>query len=78
MQCYASTNNADNELKPRFFFDSLNHVFGSIGGRDLTILMGDFNTKIEDQNVRYEDAMGKQGVGKIKQKWQNVCWDFEC
>lgn len=44
IQCYAPTNNAGEEVKARFH-DSLNHLLGSIGARDLTILMGDFNAK---------------------------------
>lgn len=55
IQCYAPTNDADDEVKARFY-DSLNHLLGSIGARDLIILMGDFNAKIEGQNEGYENG----------------------
>lgn len=53
IQCYAPTNDADDEVKDRFY-DSLNHLLRSIGARDLTILMGNFNAKIGSQNEGYE------------------------
>lgn len=62
IQCYAPTNDADDEVKARFY-DSLNHLLNSIGARDLVILMGDLNAKIGGQNEGYEAVMGKHGVG---------------
>lgn len=62
IQCYAPTNDPDDEVKARFY-DSLNHLLNSIGARDLVILMGDFNAKVGGQNKGYEAAMGKHGVG---------------
>ncbi|KAJ8340031.1 hypothetical protein SKAU_G00346640 [Synaphobranchus kaupii] len=49
IQCYAPTNDADGEVKARSY-DSLNHLLGRIGVRDLIILMGDFNAKIGGKN----------------------------
>ena len=66
IQCYAPTNDADDDAKARFY-DSLNHLLGRVGARDLVILMGDFNAKIGGQNEGYEEVMGKHGVGKINE-----------
>ncbi|KAJ3610844.1 hypothetical protein NHX12_022934 [Muraenolepis orangiensis] len=46
------------------FYDSLNHLLGRVGARDLIILMGDFNAKIGGRNEGHEEVMGKHGVGK--------------
>ncbi|KAJ8367756.1 hypothetical protein SKAU_G00077840 [Synaphobranchus kaupii] len=66
IQCYAPTNDADDEVKARSY-DSLNHLLGRIGARDLIILMGDFNAKIGGKNEGYEEVMGKHGVGKMNE-----------
>lgn len=66
IQCYAPTNDADDEAKERFY-DSLNHLLNDIGTRDLIILMGDFNAKIGAQNEGYESVMGKHGVGTMNE-----------
>ncbi|XP_044227125.1 LOW QUALITY PROTEIN: craniofacial development protein 2-like [Thunnus albacares] len=66
IQCYAPTNDAGEEVKARNY-DSLNHLLGSNGARDLTILMGDFNAKIGGQNDGYEVVMGKHGVGDMNE-----------
>ncbi|KAJ3586853.1 hypothetical protein NHX12_013245 [Muraenolepis orangiensis] len=65
IQCYAPTNNAVDDVKARFY-DSLNHLLGRVGARDLIILMGDFNAKIGGRNEGYEEVMGKHGVEKKK------------
>ena len=62
IQGYAPTNDADDEVKARFY-DSLNHLLGSIRANDLIMLIGDFNAKIGGQNEGYEAVMGKHGVG---------------
>ncbi|KAJ3587612.1 hypothetical protein NHX12_011209 [Muraenolepis orangiensis] len=64
IQCYAPSNDAVDDVKARFY-DSLNHLLGRVGARDLIILMGDFNAKIGGRNEGYEEVMGKHGVGKM-------------
>ena len=71
IQCYAPTNDVDDEVKARFY-DSLNHLLDSIGARDLIILMGDFNAKIGGQNEGYEAAVGKHGVGKMNENGEKI------
>ncbi|KAJ3608771.1 hypothetical protein NHX12_023301 [Muraenolepis orangiensis] len=64
IQYYAPTNDAVDDVKARFD-DSLNHLLGRVGARDLIILMGDF--KIGGRNEGYEEVMGKHGVGKMNE-----------
>ena len=66
IQGYAPTNDADDEVKARFY-DSLNHLLGSIRAKDLIMLIGDFNAKIGGQNEGYEAVMGKHGVGTMNE-----------
>lgn len=66
IQCYAPINDASKEVKARFY-DRLNHLLGSNGARDLTILMGDFNAKIGGPNNGYEAVMGTHSVGEINE-----------
>ncbi|KAJ3608734.1 hypothetical protein NHX12_023264 [Muraenolepis orangiensis] len=66
IQCYAPTNHAVDDVKARFY-DSLNHLLGRVGARDLIILMGDFNAKIGGRNEGYEEVKGKHGVGKMNE-----------
>ncbi|KAJ3608731.1 hypothetical protein NHX12_023261 [Muraenolepis orangiensis] len=66
IQCYAPTNDAVDDVKARFY-DSLNHLLGRVGARDLIILMGDFNAKIGGRNEGYEEVKGKHGVGKMNE-----------
>ena len=42
----------------------------------MTILMGDFNAKIGSDNNRYEEVMGRQGLGKMSENGEmlaDVC-----
>ena len=42
----------------------------------MTILMGDFNAKIGRDNTGYEEVMGKQGLGEMKEngeKFADLC-----
>ncbi|KAJ3606812.1 hypothetical protein NHX12_026331 [Muraenolepis orangiensis] len=65
IQCYAPTNDAVDDVKARLY-DSLNHLLGRVGARDLIILMGDFNAKIGGRNEGHEDVIGKH-VGKMNE-----------
>ncbi len=35
--------------------------------RDITIVMGDFNAKIGEDNTGYEEAMGRHGLGELSE-----------
>ena len=65
IQCYAPTNDAEEEKKDDFYLQ-LQTVIDKSRAKDITILMGDFNAKIED-NTGYEDIMGTHGLGKMNE-----------
>ena len=67
IQCYAPTNDAEEEKKD-YFYQHLQAVFDRRGAKDITILMGDFNTKIGMDNTGYEDIMGTHGLGQMNDK----------
>ncbi|KAJ3590301.1 hypothetical protein NHX12_008254 [Muraenolepis orangiensis] len=71
IQCHAPANDAVDDVKA-MFYDSLNHLLGRVGARDLIILMGDFNAKIGGWNEGYKEVMGKHGVGKMNENGEMV------
>ena len=66
IQCYAPTNDADEDKKDTFY-QQLQDVIDSKGNTDITIVMGDFNAKIGADNTGYEDTMGTQGLGQMNE-----------
>ena len=66
IQCYAPTNDADEEKKDDFY-QQLQAVLDRRGAKDITILKGDFNAKIGMDNTGYEDIMGTHGLGQMNE-----------
>ena len=66
IQCYAPTNDAEEENKDDFY-QQLQAVLDRRGAKDITLLMGDFNTKIGMDNTGYEDIMGTHGLGQMNE-----------
>ena len=66
IQCYAPTNDADDEKKDTFY-QQLQAVLDKTGKKDMTILMGDFNAKIGADNTGYDEVMGTQGLGYMNE-----------
>ena len=66
IQCYAPTNDAEEEKKDDFY-QQLQAVLDRRGTKDITILMGDFNAKIGMDNTGYEDIMGTHGLGQMNE-----------
>ena len=62
IQCYAPTNDADDEKKDEFYLQ-LQAIVEKASTKDMVMMMGDFNAKIGSDNNGYEDTMGTHGLG---------------
>ncbi len=62
VQCYAPTEPSTLEDKEAFY-SALNATFTNIKKSDITILMGDFNAKVGNNNENVEHVMGHFGLG---------------
>nr|KAG5689406.1 hypothetical protein BaRGS_017924 [Batillaria attramentaria] len=74
IQCYAPTNDAEEEKKDDFY-QQLQTVIDRGGAKDMTILMGDFNAKIGSDNTGYENTMGTHGLGQMNESGERFA-DF--
>lgn len=66
LQCYAPTNDADEEEKDAFY-KILQSALESVPSHDLVIVMGDLNAKVGNSNEHYTRTMGKHGCGNMKE-----------
>lgn len=70
IQCYATTDDVDNEKKDTFY------QLDKAGKNDMTILMGDFIVKIGADNTGHDEVMGTRGLGLMKEngeRFANLC-----
>ena len=66
IQCYAPTNDAEEEKKDDFY-QQLQAVLDRRGAKDITTLIGDFNAKIGMDNTGYEGIMGTLVLGQMNE-----------
>ena len=70
IQCYAPTNDAEEEKKDDFY-RQLQAVLDRRGAKDITILMGDLNAKIKMDNTGYENIMGTHRLGQMNENGEH-------
>jgi endonuclease/exonuclease/phosphatase family metal-dependent hydrolase len=78
IQCYAPTENAENERKEHFYY-ILNETVKKIRKKECQIIMGDLNAKIGSNNDGLEQVMGVQGAGEMNKNGEiftNFCANY--
>ncbi|CAH8431477.1 unnamed protein product [Heterobilharzia americana] len=66
IQCYAPTNNAEQEKKEDFY-RQLQSTLDKTSVGDIKILMGDMNAKLGGDNTGRELTMGREALGEMNE-----------
>ena len=72
IQVYAPTNEAEEEEKEDFYHQ-LQSAYNNRKARDLTMVIGDLNTKVGSDNRNWEASMGTHGEGVINENSEMFC-----
>ena len=72
IQAYASTNNAMDEEKDKFY-NQLQDSVASCSSHDMIVVMGDLNIKEGSNNINREEVMGKFGVKVMNDNGERSC-----
>jgi exonuclease III len=60
IQCYAPTEAAEIHIK-QSFYAPLQEVYNKTKKKDIAIVMGDLNAQVVNDNLGFEEVMGKHG-----------------
>ena len=71
LQCYAPTNEAEDEVKDDWY-EQLQYEVSRVPQHDLLLIMGDINAKVGLDNSNCEAAMGKHGSGSINDNGERL------
>jgi len=71
VQGYAPTNDTEDDKKDDFY-EQLQVAIDRLGKKDITLVMGDFNAKIGDDNTGYESIMGRHGLGQMNENGERL------
>ena len=74
VQAYAPTSDAMDEEKEEFY-NQLQDTVSSCNRNGMTVVMGDLNAKVGNNNTKREEVMGKFGVGVMNDNGEMLC-DF--
>lgn len=66
IQVYSPTNDAESDVK-QDFYEALQAEIEKIPKHDLTIVMGDLNAKVGNNNTGFERVIGKYGCGVMNE-----------
>ena len=75
IQAYASTNNAMDEEKDKFY-NQLQDSVASCSSHDMIVVMGDLNIKVGSNNINREEVMGKFGVKVMNDNGERICCNW--
>ena len=80
LQCYAPTNEADEEDKDDWYEELQQAVF-KVPQHDMLLIMGDMNAKVGADNTDCDRAMGKHGCGVMNDNGERLigfCLENNC